>query len=196
MGRKPKNSPQDLETMSAEMQTAKRNRSPESRLYSRTESLQAVDRQVSQIVRDARSEFRAVEPISLSDTSRIRAIAEQYLYACEHTSTFPRLTGLCRALGYSSEAVRKWRIGHPDHETTLLIENFKQLCADVLEEAGLRGASNAILTVFLLKANWNYRDTVSLETVQTDRPFLTPPEDPAEIAERYAYLLEDFQETN
>lgn len=201
MGRKAKPA-QDLKQMTGEMVERKQNRSPESRMYSRSESLAAVDSAVTGIVTHLATEFnhslqvQADGRIRLSDADQIADRIQMYLQACAEAATLPTMTGFSRSIGYSYERMRQWRVEHPDSETADMLTRLKEICAEALELGGLKGASNAVVSIFLLKANHGYRDALTLETASQDRPILSAPADPAEIAERYALLLDDIQENN
>lgn len=198
MGRKPNNPPETLDEMTRAMLERKASRSSESRLYSRSESLAAVDGKISQIVANAAEDFSRSQQmagkLSLSDTDRIAAQIQQFLQACAATATLPTVTGLCRSCGFSYEAVRKWLLQHPEHPTADLFQRFKELCADILQDGGLTGVTNSIVSIFLLKACHNFKESLLIETGQPQHPLGAEP-DPDEIAERYD-LLENLQETN
>jgi hypothetical protein len=80
----------------------------------------------------------------------------------------PGLSGLC---GYSFKCSRQWvhkfRAEHPDHETTKFLDTVTELFADCLTNAALSGASNTVMSLFVLKNCHGYVDKVELEAVST-----------------------------
>ena len=85
-----------------------------------------------------------------------------YLRACEQTGTFPSSLGLARSLGYSDRALRNWRNFKPDTETAQWLEMFNELCADILNQSALKNNANSIVSIFLNKAMYGFRETNEL----------------------------------
>lgn len=102
------------------------------------------------------------EKISLEDIETIKVRTIAYLRACEETGTFPSSLGLARSLGYSDRALRNWRTQKPSSETAQWLEMFNDLCADVLNQSALKNNANSIVSIFLNKAMYGFRETNEL----------------------------------
>lgn len=123
------------------------------------------------------------EKVSLEDIESVKARTIVYLRACEETSTFPSSLGLARSLGYSDRALRNWRNYKSDTETAQWLEMFNDLCADVLNQSALKNNANSIVSIFLNKAMYGFRETNEL--------ILTPNKPGYE--EEAAYSAEDIR---
>lgn len=102
------------------------------------------------------------EKVSLEDIESVKARTIVYLRACEETCTFPSSLGLARSLGYSDRALRNWRNYKSDTETAQWLEMFNDLCADVLNQSALKNNANSIVSIFLNKAMYGFRETNEL----------------------------------
>lgn len=102
--------------------------------------------------------------VDLRDTQEVQARTLEYVQACELAGLLPGLSGLC---GYSLHCSRQWlhkfKRENPRHETTLFLERVGELFADCISNAALAGASNAVMSLFILKNNHGYVDKVSYE---------------------------------
>ena len=107
--------------------------------------------------------------VDLRDTQEVQARTLEYVQACELAGLLPGLSGLC---GYSLHCSRQWlhkfKRDNPRHETSLFLDRVGELFADCISNAALAGASNAIMSLFILKNNHSYQDKVSLEDVTED----------------------------
>lgn len=182
---RPKNDPQDFETM---MTTAEGKRS--ARIY-KQENGEYIDGEISRLVQMSTEELARIADgigvVRLEDTQAVKVKSVEYLRACSEASTLPAIGGFCRSLGYSVEGVRQFRMKHPTHPTTQYIELFRDLCSDVLSDAALRNLTNSVYSIFYQKARNGLEDKITLEAVQQQGPLGEVP-DPEEIARRYQAL--------
>lgn len=102
------------------------------------------------------------EKVSLEDIDTVKARTIVYLRACEETGTFPSSLGLARSLGYSDRALRNWRNFKSDTETARWLEMFNDMCADILNQSALKNNANSIVSIFLNKAMYGFRETNEL----------------------------------
>lgn len=102
------------------------------------------------------------EKVSLEDIDTVKARTIIYLRACEETGTFPSSLGLARSLGYSDRALRNWRNFKSDTETARWLEMFNDMCADILNQSALKNNANSIVSIFLNKAMYGFRETNEL----------------------------------
>ena len=107
-------------------------------------------------------EVATKEKVSLEDVESVKKRTIVYLRACEDTGTFPSSLGLARSLGYSDRALRNWRSKKSNTETAQWLEMFNDLCADVLNQSALKNNANSIVSIFLNKAMYGFRETSEL----------------------------------
>lgn len=106
--------------------------------------------------------YATQEKVSLADIDDVKKRTIVYLRACEETGTFPSSLGLARSLGYSDRSLRAWRSNKPNSETAQWLEMFNDLCADVLNQSALKNNANSIVSIFLNKAMYGFRETNEL----------------------------------
>lgn len=106
------------------------------------------------------------ERVDFRDTQEVQRRVLEYVQACELSGLLPGLSGLC---GYSLHCSRQWlhkfKVQNPTHETTLFLDRVAELFADCIQNAAYFGASNSIMSLFVLKNNHGYQDKVTLEDV-------------------------------
>ncbi len=155
------------------------------RLYSQTADRGLV---VAEIVNNLAAEL-AQKPrkIDLKDADLIRDIAVAYTDACARNGTLPSKSGLCRAMGVSRQAVDWFMLHHSDEPSAEVLRIIFDSFADALNAASLAAAVHPVVGIFLSKALYSYRDTVTLETPPAPHP-LGQMKTAAEIAAKYKDL--------
>lgn len=106
--------------------------------------------------------FATKERVSLEDINEVKTRSMIYLKACEETGTFPSSLGLARALGYTDRSLRNWRNKQPNTPTAKWLEMFNDTCADILAQSALKNNANTIMSIFLNKALYDFRETSEL----------------------------------
>ncbi len=165
-GRKPKNQPL-TQTEMIEMTKQKR---ATSKIY-KAESDEIKDEAISNSVRNTLNEMRKaekLEKINLDDTKTVKALAECYLESCAVTSSFPTVSALAVSLGYTRENLYHYMKKKPDSETGKFLIQLHDMFSNILAENSLRNNTNAVVSIFLLKSLFGYKDTTSIELVQGD----------------------------
>lgn len=131
------------------------------RLYSKTED--ATDK-VQALVGTLSAEIKHMpEKISLRDTQTVRRVCAMYVDACAEAGTIPNKIGVCRAMGLSRQAVDSFMDRNPEHPTTEFMIIVLDSFAEVLSNSALAGASNMVMSIFVLKAVASWRDNISIE---------------------------------
>lgn len=133
------------------------------------------------------------EKVSLADVEEVKKRTIVYLRACEETGTFPSSLGLARSLGYSDRALRVWRTNKPNSETAQWLEMFNDLCADVLNQSALKNNANSIVSIFLNKAMYGFRETNELVITPNSLPNEEIEYSSDEIRKRY-FAEEDYND--
>lgn len=106
------------------------------------------------------------ERVDLRDTQEVQRRVLEYVQACELSGLLPGMSGLC---GYSLHCSRQWlhkfKRDNPRHDTSLFLDRVAELFADCITNAAFAGASNAVMSLFVLKNNHGYQDKVQYEDV-------------------------------
>ena len=189
MPNKPKNPPQSYEEMTAIGQERRQN----SRIY-RAESMELSEAKISDIVSLTAAELAKLadtgETISLFDTQEVKRRSILYLRSCADTSSIPSFNALSRSFGYSREGVNKFRREHPTHESTRWLDMVHDAIADTLADCALHNLSNSVVSIFALKAQSGWRDSITIETPIT-QAVLGAEVSAEAIAAKYAELPSD-----
>lgn len=182
MSQPAKRKPQEYGEMVVENKARKTNH-----LY-RAESLALSDERISTIVSGTLEELAALsastERLQYDRTEAIKEQTLLYVRACADTATLPSFSGLCRALGYTTEGINRRLRENPLHPTSEWLTMAHDSFADALDDAALRGDVNPVVGIFTLKARSGWRDTISIEPV--------PPQTPIGEAVRAEALAEKY----
>lgn len=174
-----------------EILTSQLEKKATSKLY-RAESNALNGEIISDIVSCARQELTAAtdrkDRVSLTDAATLKSYILKYLDACSMAQTLPSTKGLSRCLGCTSRAIDDFLLRNPASESGILLQMFKDTAAQCLSDASLKNACNSIVSIFLLKAQYDYVDKTSVSIAPATDP-LGSVIDPAEIAEKYGYLV-------
>ena len=138
-----------------------------SKIY-KAESQQISEAAISRSIRNAIAEIESNEgrqKVSLDDSETVKALVKGYLDLCATKSVFPSMSGVSGALGYTTRAITIYMNKNPGTETGQFLHKVHDKLADVLAENSLKGNSNNIVSIFLLKALYGLRDTQTLEIV-------------------------------
>lgn len=190
-----KTKPTDKEVLTFEGMVAEQEKTKNTRVY-KAESLEASAKEIQKSVCVALDEMHRLstgEKIHLEETETVKELTEQYLAACIKTSTLPKMSGLARALGYSRSGLYWFMNNKKNHPTTEWLENFHDLCSDILTQNSLMGTVHPIVSIFLQKALYGLRDNITIETV--------PPENNGlqemtheELIRKYGHLIEQEED--
>lgn len=163
------------------------------RMY-RAESSEFVDGQLTALVDDMADQLEQVSemtPVSLSDTERVREITLAYVRACAAASTLPSMTGLSRSLGMSRAAIYDCI----NRQSPRAAADWFALCregfAELLETGSLRNNTNPVVSIFLLKSAYGYREANEFIISNKDTGPLGEQMTPEQIAAKYRDMVED-----
>lgn len=182
MGQKPAH---DIMTFPEMLETEKAR--AETRLYSKTEDMQEkIQTMIGQTVLDI---VNLPEKISLNDTETVKTVTKNYLLACYSNGTIPSKAGLSRGFGVSIRAVDDFMSRNPEHETSQFLRLVFDSFADLLANSALVGGTNMVMSIFLLKAIFGFRESIVIETPAADP--LGSPRTPEEIEALYRDLPDE-----
>ena len=160
-----------------------------SRLYSRTaDGAEVVQALVSRLAEEL---MENPQKIDLRNEALIVKVAVAYVSSCAKAGTIPSKIGLCRAMGVSRQAVDYFLSRHGDEPSAERLRLIFDSFAEMLNSAALASACHPIVSIFLSKALYGYRDTLSVETEYKIDPLNPYKVSAAEIAEKYRNLLPD-----
>ena len=143
--------------------------------------------QVVSIIQDITSNL--AEPpkkIRLSDLTSVVTITKRYVSSCLRSGVIPSKSGLSRSLGFSRAGLNKFMAKNPESESTEYLQMVFDAFAEVLEMAALTGKTQPILSIFILKAVYNYSE----QPEEIDVPYdpLDPKLTVEEILSKYGDL--------
>ena len=149
MPRKPKNEPMTPDEM-IEAGKQKRN----SKIY-RAESMELNSEAISESVTKALNQVKQNanrQKIDLEDYATVKLLTEQYFESCAVTATFPSMSSLAMSMGFTREAVYSFMRKRSGTDSAKFLTQVHDLMGDVLTENSLKGNSNAIASIFILKS--------------------------------------------
>lgn len=140
----------------------------QSKLY-RAQSAEFVDERLSSLIAKTAAELAEIadkEPVSLTDTQRVKERTMVYLRACEESSCIPSISGLAVSMGLSRQAVYDciWR--QSPKATAEWLELCRDTFSNVLAESSLRNDCNPVVSIFLQKAIYGLKETITIEAKQ------------------------------
>lgn len=130
-----------------------------------------------------------MKKIALSDAETVRAVTIEYLKSCDRTGIIPSKIGLSRALGVTRAAVDSYIKHHPDSDTARFLLLMFDGFAEMLSMNSLAGSIHPIVSIFLQKALYGFRDNEP-----TEQPIDNSSVEelsPEQIAAKYADLPEE-----
>lgn len=136
--------------------------------------------------RDDMIRANAAEKIPLSDLPRVKQAAQQYLSECADGAMMPTVRGMAARLGLSRNAVYDYQKKHPAGAFSDWLDDFSDMCGEVMMAAALDKSVDTVSAIFIAKARHGWRDAITIEAVPRDP--LGTPLSPEEIAQKYAEL--------
>ena len=175
--------PKDNIMTPAEMQEV---HSRSGRLYSRTADGGEV---VSTLIGQLADELANMpKKIDLRDEELIKEVTVAYVHSCSLNGIIPNKSGWCRSAGISRRAVDYFLQHHAEEPSAELLRIIFDSFAEMLNNCALTSACHPIVSIFLSKAIYGYRDTVSIETEQRLEDPLGKQQDIEDILAKYKDL--------
>jgi len=132
-----------------------------SRLYSKdTDNSEKVSMSVNAITQQLID--APMKKISLNDYNTVRAVTVEYMKSCSRTGIIPSKTGLSRALGITRAAADAFIKRNPGSDTARFLSMAFDAFAEMLSANSLAGSVHPIVSIFLQKALYGYRDNEPL----------------------------------
>lgn len=158
-GRKPKNAPLTKVEITEMVQ---KKRSP--RIYKEV-SDESRNESIRQSVKKANYELQQMQnipKINMDDIVAVRSVVGVYLETCADSATLPTMAGIATILGYTRPGLYLYMAKH-DTESSKFLHQVHDKLADIIAENSLKNNLNSIVSIFLLKALFGYRETANLE---------------------------------
>lgn len=186
--------PSKGELMTFESMVDEQDKVKKTRVYKtdKSEALAITQNSISQTVANALEEMKQAEThgkIKLEDIRSVKAQTELYLLACIQKGTVPTMNGLARCLGYTRTGLY-WHINHKKDETSQWLEQFQDMCSDILAQNSLLGNTHPIVSIFLQKAMYNLKDNLTVETINHNDDRYSDNEDIESIKSRWRQIIE------
>lgn len=125
------------------------------------------------------------EKIPLNDMELVKTATEAYLIDCAGHGIMPSVRGCASFFGVSRNAVYDYARKHPGSAFSEWLENFSDLCGELLMQAAVEGTASAIPAIFTVKARYGWRENDDVPLREIRERELTP----EEIATKYANML-------
>lgn len=129
-------------------------------------------------------ELRGWTPVRESEEVEQRV--KDFFVWCIKNDLKPGVELLALSLGTSRQTLWNWQ--QEGSERGKIIDRAKQLIASILEQWGLNNSLNVAAFCFLMKNNFGYSDSVTIDT--SSNKVNMPTQTAAEIAARHAAALE------
>lgn len=173
--------------MSMEQMLAMERERTETRLYDRNED---GDAKIRKLIAQTTTELANLpEKIDIRNVEAVKSVVKAYMLSCYNAGSVPSKSGTCRAMGLSRQAVDSFLSKNSNHPSAEFLRVTFDAEAELLSHAALSNSTNMVLSIFLLKAVFGYKETYVLEA-PVDNSYveeLTPDQ----IAEKYSYLPEE-----
>ena len=98
------------------------------------------------------------EKVSLWHVERVRSVAGEYLDECAQTGTMPTVRGCAARLGLTRNALYNFAERHPGSEFSEWLQDFSDLCGEVMMAAAMQGSLSAMPCIFVAKSRHGYRE--------------------------------------
>lgn len=129
-------------------------------------------------------ELRALPAVR--EYSEVAERVKWFFQWCADHDLRPGVELLALSLGCSRQTLLNWQ--HEGSDRGHVIDTAKQVIAALTEQWGLTNCLNVAAFCFLMKNNYGYSDSVTIDTVQNQSNI--PTRTAAEIADRYKDALE------
>ncbi len=131
--------------------------------------------------------------IDLRNPELVQKVVVSYTDACARNGALPSKSGLARAMGISRRALDYYIQKHPDEKSGEYLAIVCDAFADTLSAAALAGSVHPIVSIFLSKALYQYRDNPKEpEPLDSTADPLGRNLDAQEIADKYGELLDEL----
>lgn len=131
-------------------------------------------------------------PVKWDDLAEVQRRSLEYLEMCRSSQTIPTISGLSVfGMGTSRQALNQYIREHRNTATAQFLQQMKDIFSDTIESAALNNYINSIMSIFILKNDYDRVDRVSIEAVpQNDSP-LGEQVDAQTLQTKYQFLPED-----
>lgn len=129
-------------------------------------------------------ELRSWTPVR--EAEQVEQRVREFFEWCIRNDLKPGVELLALSLGTSRQTLWNWQ--REGSARGKIIDRAKQLIASMLEQWGLNNSLNVAAFCFLMKNNFGYSDSISIDT--TPHSSGIPSQTAAEIAERHKAVLE------
>lgn len=162
------------------------------------QTLQANTARVSELVSavaDDMERTRTGEKVPLSDLERIKTVATGYLRECAAAGSLPSVRGIAARLGVTRQSLYDYRKSHENSAFSKWLEDFSDMCGEVMMQAAVEGTVQAVPAIFIAKSRFQWREAPQQIELGRINPLADDGRDTdeiaAEIATRYQGLPED-----
>ncbi len=129
----------------------------------RNQTLTANTEQNAQLIAQAAREMAMTndasrEKVPLRDLERVKRTASAYLDECAQTGTMPTVRGCAARLGVTRFALYDFERHHPGSEFSAWLQDFSDMCGEVMMAAAMQGSVSPVPAIFTAKARYSWRE--------------------------------------
>ncbi len=136
----------------------------------------------------------ATEKVPLHRLDKIKEVAIEYLKECSETGLPPSVRGVAARLGLSRGALYDYKRHHPDGEFSAWLDDFSDLCAEIVMQAAVMGAYKEASAIFTAKARASWAEVAQVELTYSNKQRFGEGLTTEEIAEKYAAYFDEISE--
>ena len=162
----------------------------------RDQTLSSNTARVSALVEMAAGDMQKVntgEKIPLTDMVLVRDAADRYLRDCVNNGVLPTVGGCARSMGVTRQSLYDAAKKRPGSEFSRWLEDFSDICGEIMAQAALEGTVAPVPAIFVLKSRYQWREAPAQVEIGKINPItdIDTEEAAKEIAMKYAALPED-----
>lgn len=135
----------------------------------------------------------SLPPIDISDPVQVEQRISEYFQYCIDNDMKPNMVGMANWIGVSKRALDGWKRGEYGKSKTPIIERAAMVLEELWQDYMHDGKVNPASGIFLGKNMFGYRDVQDVQLAAVNP--LGEMRDPAEIAQKYDYLVLDDGDT-
>lgn len=103
---------------------------------------------------------------NLNSITDVKTRTIDYFTACTNAGIVPSVHGLCvHGYGYSRQYVYRFFGNNSGSETAIFFETVRDIICDIVTNESLKGNTNPVMSIFILKNNHNMSDSYRLEAI-------------------------------
>nr|AHF27191.1 hypothetical protein [uncultured bacterium Contig1777] len=166
--------------------------------YSGASQTQQARRETVQTIVELSSDLLQKAPVQvdLHDTEAVRRSAREMMQHCAQCGILPSVELLAAACGGSRRRIYNFLQLHPDHPTSILLDQLRTAFSAARIAAVDRGAADSTMSIFLLlNSSEGFSNTHSVEIVEPRNPLAVTAEEINAARKKYISALPELPDS-